>query len=667
MRDGRGSADSHQIGYRSDIDGLRAVAVLSVIAYHLSPRILPGGYLGVDVFFVLSGYLITNVIWREALDRKFSIARFYERRVRRILPALLSLLLVISASAILLLLPIDLKGYAKSVFASLAFVANIYFWRDTDYFAQLAEEKPLLHVWSLGVEEQFYIIFPLLVVLCIRWRRSALLPVTSLFVLLSLITNALANRAGAEGAAFYILPARAWEIGAGALLALAQPTGVTNRWMRRVLALTAGTLVFVSLSFKVNSLDGIAPAALWVVLGTTLAIYLGIAGGSWLTLGLSQTPLVWVGLISYSLYLWHWPIFVFVHYYLVKSYLSPVEAALAVTVTFALATLSWHYVECPFRDRKMPFRVVLIWVASGCIVVAATSVAILAYSGFPSRFNDEVARINSAVGSEYRCSLTEYFSFGASHACPMFLPSRNLKDATIALVGNSHAQMYAPLVADILQTNNREGILVPLNRCLPTPDYNLSPSCMGSAAENLSAIDGSSHIRVVILAMTWEHPGRMYTAEGETPEGSEAKFLPESLDRLIQNLEQHGKTVVLVGPITPPTWESASVVARDLAFGHKIVEPMFLPESVFMSEQGGIIAHYAVRSDIIFIRPDRIQCKEGSCDYFRDGVPLFADSSHIAEAALPLFRPVFEPGLQQAFIRANRLSVGGLSSDEHSE
>src|ERR1035438_687802 len=187
MRDGRGSADSHQTGYRSDIDGLRAVAVLSVIAYHLSPGILPGGYLGVDIFFVLSGYLITNVIWREALNRKFSIVRFYERRIRRILPALVVLLIVVSACAAALLLPIDLKGFAKSVFATLTFVANIYFWRDTDYFAQLAEEKPLLHVWSLGVEEQFYIIFPLLVVLCVRWRRSALFPITYAFVLLRCI------------------------------------------------------------------------------------------------------------------------------------------------------------------------------------------------------------------------------------------------------------------------------------------------------------------------------------------------------------------------------------------------------------------------------------------------------------------------------------------------
>jgi hypothetical protein len=397
---------------------------------------------------------------------------------------------------------------------------------------------------------------------------------------------------------------------------------------------------------------------LWVVLGTTLAIHLGNTGGSWLTIGLSKSALVWVGLISYSLYLWHWPIFVFTHYYLVQTSLSAAEAAMAVLLTFALATLSWRYIERPFRDRSMKIGRVLVWVLCGCVVSASASVAIFKYNGFPSRFNKDAERISEAVGSEYHCSLTEYISFGNLHACPMSLPSRNPQDATVALLGNSHAQMYAPLVTNFLQANNQEGLLVPLNSCLPMPDYNLSAACMDSAAKNLSAIEALPHIRVVILVMTWEHPGHMYTPTGQTPNGSESKFLPESLDRLIQNLEQRGITVVLVGPIKPPTWEAASVVARDLSFGHKITEPMFLPESSFLAEQGDTIAHYASRNDIVFIRPDSIQCKEGRCDFFRDGAALFADSSHIAEGALPFFRPVFDAGLQQAFIRANLTAAG---------
>lgn len=652
MQDGRGTADSHQTAYRSDLDGLRAVAVLSVIAFHMTPNLIPGGYLGVDVFFVLSGYLITNIIWREALNRNFSIARFYERRVRRIMPALLVMLIVASVCSITLLLPIDLKGYTKSVFATLGFVANIYFWRDTDYFSQLAEEKPLLHVWSLGVEEQFYIIFPLLVVLCIRWRRSALLPVTAALVLLSLLANILCIRLGAEWPAFYLLPMRAWEIGTGGLLALAPAARISTPWLRQTLALLAAALLFGGLYFNGVALGGGIPAALWVVLGAALAIQLGSAGGSWLNFGLSLNVLVWIGLISYSLYLWHWPILVFARYYLVRDTLSPVQSVIGVTLMFALAALSWRYLERPFRDRSMRIGVVLVWVACGSILVAATSAAVLAKNGLPARFTAEAARMNSAVGGEYRCGIAEYISFGALHSCAMNLPSRNPADANVVLLGNSHAQMYSPLVADILLVNHKQGILVPLNSCRPMPDLNVSTKCMSLAAINLRTIDSTPGLRIVILAMSWDPPST--TPTGEVPKGSESKYLLASLDRLIEDLKQHGKTVVLVGPLATPETEAASIAARQLAFRGRIDEAMFLPESTFMAQKSYIIDHFSSRDDIVFIRPDRIQCQMGKCDYFRDGQSFFADYSHLTVPALPFFRPVFESGLRKAILRDNQ-------------
>jgi peptidoglycan/LPS O-acetylase OafA/YrhL len=657
MQDGRGSADSHQTKYRPDLDGLRAIAVLSVIAYHLSINLLPGGYLGVDIFFVLSGYLITKIIWREALAKQFSVARFYERRVRRILPALGVLLIVVSAFSIWILLPIDLEGLAKSAFATLVFAANIYFWSDAGYFTQAAEEKPLLHVWSLGVEEQFYILFPLLVILCIRWRRSALLPLTSALVLLSLMSNILLNKMALQSVAFYLLPARAWEIGAGALLALAPPSKIETPWLRQALAIVAGALILASLCLHGGGVvfGGVAPSAIFVVLGTTLAIHLGNEGGNLLTAGLAKAPLAWIGLISYSLYLWHWPILVFARYYLLRPSLSPAEAAGAVALMFALATLSWRYVERPFRDRTMPIRTVLVWAACGCLVVAIASAAVLRSKGFPSRFTGEVARINLAVGTEYRCTLKDYVPFGPSHGCLMFLPSRNPADATVALFGNSHAQMYAPLVASIVQQNNERGILVPLNACLPLPDLNLGPACMDLAAKDLSAVEALPRVGVVIISMTWEwkwSPASLSTRAGPVPAEMQTKLLIESVDRLISHLERLGKTVVLVGPISAPGWDFPSIVGRELAFHNRISEPLFFPESTFMLSMGTVIEHYSSRQDIIFIRPDLVQCEQGRCDYLRDGASLFADSNHITASALPLFRPVFESALTQAFTRA---------------
>jgi peptidoglycan/LPS O-acetylase OafA/YrhL len=651
MQEGRGTADNHQTPYRSDLDGLRAIAVLAVIVYHLSPKLLPGGYLGVDIFFVLSGYLITNIIWREALLREFSIARFYERRVRRIMPALLFLLMVVSVCSLVLLLPIDLIGYAKSVFATLGFVANIYFWRNTDYFSRLAEEKPLLHIWSLGVEEQFYILFPLLVILCVRWRRSALLPITAVLVMLSLLANTYALYRGAFWPAFYLLPTRAWEIGVGALLALAPPLRAPAHWLRQMLAMLAVILLIAGLYFDGFSLGQQFPVAIWAVFGAALAIHLGSIGGSWLTRSLSMTALVWIGLISYSLYLWHWPILVFARYYFVRSILSPLELAPALALMFALAILSWRYIERPFRDRSLNIRSVLIWVAGGCAVVAITSAATLVHEGFPARFNANVARINAAVGNEFRCGLNDYFTFGALHACALNLPSNNPADAAVVLLGNSHAQMYAPLISDFLRQNRINGMLVPLNSCRPMPDLNVSQECMMLAAKNLRAIEALPDLRIVVLAMSWDPP--TFTPTGMVPKGSETKFLVESLDRLIDHLKQLGITVVLVGPLATPESDTASIVARQMAFHHSIEEPTYAPESQFIAKQAGILAHFSSRDDMIFIRPDRIQCQHDRCDYIRDGEAIFADYSHVTQGALHLFRPVFDPGIKQALQEAH--------------
>jgi len=225
----------------------------------------------------------------------------------------------------------------------------------------------------------------------------------------------------------------------------------------------------------------------------------------------------------------------------------------------------------------------------------------------------------------------------------------------VVLLGNSHAQMYAPLVSSIVQENNERGILAALNVCLPLPDFNQGPACMELASKNLSAIEGLPRVRVVIVSMNWEwKPHSLFTPAGEVPAEIQSKLLIENVDRLISELEQLGKTVVLVGPISPPGFDFPSIVGRELAFRDRISEPLFLPESAFLLRQGAVIEHYSSRPDIVFIRPDRIQCELGRCDYIRDGTSLFADDNHIAAPALPLFRPVFEPGLKQAFIRAGQ-------------
>lgn len=633
--------------YRPDIDGLRAIAVLSVIAFHMSKTALPGGYLGVDIFFCLSGYLITSIIWREARQDQFSLARFYERRVRRIAPALLALLAIISPIAAVLLLPADLIGYGKSVLASLGFVANIYFWRDTNYFSRVAEEKPLLHLWSLGVEEQFYIFFPLLLVALKRWAPRGTVPIIAALVLVSLATNAITIRIGGSSPAFFLLPTRAWELGIGALVALA-PRGFSfPAAARGIASLVGAASVAYGLISSNELIGGILPAAFPVVVGTALIIA-ARADGSIVNRLLATQPFVAIGLVSYSLYLWHWPVLVFGRYYLVRE-LMLLELGLAFVLMLALAYASWRYIERPFRVREMPVRRVYSWTGSGALMTAVVGAIFVATNGIPGRLNSEAATINAAVGTNYRCAVSEYRAFGASRACSLNLPGGDMEKAEVVLLGNSFAQMYAPIVRDLLRESGQAGILVPANGCLPTPTLNLSPDCADIAARNLEAVEAVPSLRLVVLGLTY-HDSLLVSPSGKVVR-NDLEALGEALDVLIQRLQARGIKVALVGPVAVPGYDVASEVSRRLAFGRPIHSPLYEPEARFMARYGKLIDRFASRPDIAFIRPDRVQCVDGQCRFVSDGRSYFADGGHIAEGALPEFAPAFRAALQGHLLR----------------
>ena len=335
-----------RLKYRPEIDGLRSVAVVSVVLYHAGVTALSGGFAGVDVFFVISGFLITRIIAEETRAGRFSILRFYDRRARRILPALLVVMLATVPLAWAVMVPYQLEDFTQSIVATLVFASNLLFWKEADYFAADAALKPLLHTWSLAVEEQFYVVFPLLLLALHRLARRAILPILAGLALVSFAAG-LVWAARDSAATFFLIQFRAWELLAGAMAAL----WMMDHAVRPRPVLAWGGLAMIVASFLVVHEGSLWPGPLTLlpVLGT-VAILMAATATTGPGRLLAWEPMRLTGLISYSLYLWHLPLLVCLN--IVYFGEAPASLrALAVAVSVVLSVLSWRFVEGPFRDH----------------------------------------------------------------------------------------------------------------------------------------------------------------------------------------------------------------------------------------------------------------------------------------------------------------------------
>lgn len=329
--------------YRSEIDGLRAFAVVPVILFHAGVWPFSGGYVGVDIFFVISGYLITTLIASALLEGRFSIIDFYERRARRILPALFLVQLACIPFAVIWMVPNQLHDFFQSLVAVNLFGSNFLFWAEDDYFGLASELKPLLHTWSLAVEEQFYVIFPLMLILLIRKGGGLPWRIVTLCVLLSLAACLFVVRKDAS-TAFYLSPFRAWELGIGSLAAFWL---IRNPEFKSEAGAAIGLVAVIASVFVLDH-DTLFPSewALLPVIGTALLV-LCAQKGTVTGRFLSWRPFVFIGLLSYSAYLWHQPLFAFTR--MRFGELTPALTAGLIAATFVLAVLSWRFVEQPIR------------------------------------------------------------------------------------------------------------------------------------------------------------------------------------------------------------------------------------------------------------------------------------------------------------------------------
>ncbi len=481
--------------HRREIDGLRTIAVLPVILSHAKFGLVPGGYLGVDIFFVISGFLITLMLVADMEAGRFSLLQFYERRARRILPALTLVVAVTSLVAWFWLLPDDLLKYSQSVMAVALFASNFFFWQTDNYFAPAADLAPMLHTWSLAVEEQFYLLFPLVLLVIWRLARRWVWQMMALMALVSLLLSQWASVHYAS-ANFYLAPTRVWELLAGSLAAwlmLHRPPPVSDLAAGAGLVLILGAMVSYGSETPIPSLLALVPVG-----GAVLVLVFG-RSGTLVARGLSVAPMVWIGLISYSAYLWHQPIFALARIKLLERP-SGAVMILLVILSLLLAALSWRFVEQPFRGRagQRRFSRSAVFGLSGASLVAMVGLGLAGSlsEGAEGRLNPEAIAKRAELAANFTamqaairsgtCSFTERGPYqrlgpflehwdcrgqGGAGLGGAGLGGAGLRPTGIAIYGDSHAAD----IAGALWLNGLDALQLTGNGCSLAPSQMNQP------------------------------------------------------------------------------------------------------------------------------------------------------------------------------------------------
>ena len=641
--------------YRADIDGLRCVAVVAVLLSHLDIAAVSGGFVGVDIFFVISGYLITRIIARELAGGEYSVLRFYERRARRILPALFAVLVATFAVAVVALGPPQFVSLARSAVATVGFVSNVWFWQSSSsYFGADVKLEPLLHTWSLGVEEQFYIIFPLLLWAAFRLARRRLAAIVAAVVALSFLASIYQVATGAAPAAFYLLPSRFWELGLGALLALSPPRVPAGRAMRDGLAWLAVAAILLPVALYDDAMPFPGLAALPPVLGSALLIWLHSAGETPVRRVLASRPFVAIGLISYSLYLWHWPVIVYAK--VMFGPLTPATMLICATLSLGLAALSWRFVEQPFRGHGAWLATrPRILAASGAGIAATIAVAavVLIGGGFPMRLAPSVAQAFAATDDQDPRSLG---CMGAkqigAEECRIGAPGGGPAD--FLLWGDSHAAAAMPGVDRAAAALGRRGYFSAFPACAPLlgvyrADQRGGKACARFNGEVLQFLEGRDDMPLVILAGRWGFategtpspgedagPAILATVEGRLPSGEiadNAAIFDAALPETIAAIRATGRKVVVLGDVPEVGWSVPDSVGRALMHGVPLPPgPAASDVAQRASESDKAFRALETAGELTFLPLSPAFCRE-RCDVVGAGErPLYRDGHHLSRS-----------------------------------
>lgn len=645
------------MNYRPDIDGLRCIAVSLVILFHLGSPIAPGGFVGVDVFFVISGYIITRSILGDLEKKKFSLLSFYQKRILRILPPLFVVSAISCALGFLIMLPSDYKSLSASVVFNSFFASNILFFSETGYFDASSYTKPLLHTWSLAVEEQFYIAFPLMVLLAGYARRR-------LFFLIYIILGAsfcisALTTPHFPSAAYFLLPWRAWEIALGAALAVTSLPTIRNRLALNALGIAAALTIVASAYFFQKSMAFPGYIAAIPCLASAVIIYVGGCRDNYFSSAIGSASMQFVGRLSYSLYLWHWPIIVFFVYWKLELP-NVIESVALVIGTFALSYLSWRFIETPSRRIIHSTRISVLKFGGTLAAVSAISgLLIFAFEGFPARLASE-ATLASAAKNDRDPRFNECvreINAAEAWSMPCIYGAASGDQPTVALWGDSHAGSWAPALDKSAAAQNVGVAIFSRPGCPPLTDFEVygrgrEAECALYFDAVLDYLESAQSVHTVVLAMRpaqymhgwlkygFGERGRKDFIVGNrhapvTGEKDKAALFETGVEETVRTLNALNKRVVVIYPVPEAGNAVPYTMARFILRGED-PEKYALEMSEFTRRNGVAISIFDRLADEGLIAPVRVNdilCRGSECSFAYEKAPLYRDTSHLTLSA----------------------------------
>lgn len=670
--------DSHtaSLPYRSDIDGLRAIAVLSVVLYHFGLP-LQGGFTGVDIFFVISGFLIGGILWRE-YDQTGTIwlKNFYIRRFRRLAPAFFTMLIATSLVGWALMLPFEFREYGKTVIASTVYLSNVLFFRGAGYFDSASEDKPLLHTWSLAVEEQFYIFLPLLILLLARWRWGLLAGLVTMWA--ASLAACILFTPTHPTAAFYLFPFRAWELLSGVLLAI-WGYEMGRSW-RGYAVLSWLGLAFVAFSVVAIPAGPLFPGlmAILPVLGTVLLLANG-TGDNPVNRALCHPVAGFFGAISYSLYLWHWPVFT-LSSYLRDGHANLFESALWMALSVGLAWLSWKFVENPIRhSRRLPGGLVLGGTAFASIIALGFGGWLYLKDGLPDRFGPE-ARVHIAATQDFlqdwsRCEIAPTLPLQGLEVCRIGPDG----DPRVLVWGDSHVRAFREGLDLAAHESGTPGLLIWRAGCPPLlglrkTESSATPSqdkdCERANVQIGQSFGRLESLQSVLLIGRWGYytSGQGFGRDAtntiairprEAPlhlNQTQADLIAQAARDTVDHLRHWvGPVFVLRQPPEIPDYDSRDAAREAAHAGLPLAARASTAPNVARSDLAARAAlanapWLPLEKDgaITLIDPWPGLCDDATCRAIHEGVGQYFDTNHVTNSAALRLRDLFEPAFRAA-------------------